>query len=1353
MITKNKHFSFIDNLSFDNLSQLLNDLGIMTHPMSNEQKVCIEYPNINIENKLLNIFETKKDNDNLSQDENELPSNKDQNKQSHDEYTLNLTKNKTYTINPTKLYDEFNKDIPYSIEEFKNSLKIFTSIFNCFNEDLFKWNLEDFNLFNDDNKIQLLNINQESIINTKSKELINDLYQKHFSVNFDYDEMDVIDVYTNINSNEINPKPSKDDFEDDFEASIRVPDNSEFKFDLNKNQNSNNININNNLYSYEKDKIFRNIYLLMNFFNLMNTFHLADFNLDNILKNITLLNSHIINNYKILLLITFNIFIQINLFLNKVTVNNFLKINTNSSNNTNKNSQNNNDNKNYNSYFPNIFFLDYQNRKKAKEENELIKEQIILLNIIIKLFTLTNLYKNKIFIKLNIKIFSIDFFKNIKTHLIFPENIFQYLPNINKIFDFIQNNEFTDLFFSSTNNSKNFFSIITFEQILLYDIDINNLEELTKIYYPFISNCDFVSFDTMENDTLIKYLSINYLNELSILAWALKFIFKIAKLNQKKFAFTFVFNSFSIALKKDITDKDYNINILDLMIYMGIYHYDENEMVKFISESENFHLIYKRYKNIIKCCNEYKNYNIGVRLFKNGITNKELQYYFITLILSLLNNINKKNNELCKNIILYENKFINPSKCIFLNIKTNNIEKIQTVYKKTINENEFNPDDKNNNNSISPSKRRSKNMKIFGGLNIFNKNKKNKIDDFNNINTVNNITVDINENKKDKEFDTTQKFNIFFKKLSSCPFISHLESNLLINFVKNTKNYFTDYLFYVEKIIKIKNQNINDNKEFIFEKTSDTSIAFDPINILRNFTNNKCFIILKEFSYIDLYIYLYDLYDNNIEKSKDKKKSKIEIINEIIKNINIFKETCNKNFTSKKSSIVIGKVNFIIHKYFLILNQYFNDNKIFFNEENRIIILDKFTHTDCILDNGHITIVLNNNIENDGDKDIKDNKNEDYFVKFHTTFLYEYDIIKYIMDKKLLKFNKLDIIVKKKILQINNGQIQLKKINLNYSNNASSDDIEKIKNIEKEENKILEKKDGEELNIDNIEINKKISSDNVLKDKSMYNENYNLFKIKDLFKYQNSYPLIIFFLQNETEISHFPFLLFTFSELFLSKSYKELTKELLIRRIIKFFYRFRNSILTPVIFNKKYFSYFLNFFEPIINKLQKTTSQESNKSLIKQNDGKNQQIFQNLIFFPINNNNTFDDIKDSLSNQGIFNNLVKNISIFKIDNKNEISYNISQIGIMFKFHRIIDTITELGKISDINIENGNIIIYNINSENLINLIKKNQKKVKFIGIDKENRTMNVLVFNGNDLVTKIKTDKNIDSFNNNCFIY
>ena len=71
-------------------------------------------------------------------------------------------------------------------------------------------------------------------------------------------------------------------------------------------------------------------------------------------------------------------------------------------------------------------------------------------------------------------------------------------------------------------------------------------------------------------------------------------------------------------------------------------------------------------------------------------------------------------------------------------------------------------------------------------------------------------------------------------------------------------------MFYIEKI---NLQNNNDNKTyFIFENTFDSSLSFDPINILRNFNNNKCFIILKEFSYIDLNIYLYDFYENNIDE-------------------------------------------------------------------------------------------------------------------------------------------------------------------------------------------------------------------------------------------------------------------------------------------------------------------------------------------------------------------------------------------------------------------------------------------------------------------------------------------------------
>ena len=110
-------------------------------------------------------------------------------------------------------------------------------------------------------------------------------------------------------------------------------------------------------------------------------------------------------------------------------------------------------------------------------------------------------------------------------------------------------------------------------------------------------------------------------------------------------------------------------------------------------------------------------------------------------------------------------------------------------------------------------------------------------------------------------------------------------------------------------------------------------------------------------------------------------KTKVSIFNEIINNINNLKETCENEFKSKKSSIAISKVNFIFHKYFLFLNQYFNDNKLLFNEENRLIILDKFTHTDLILDDNHFTIVLKNNL---------DNKKEDYFIKFYSNFVYEF---------------------------------------------------------------------------------------------------------------------------------------------------------------------------------------------------------------------------------------------------------------------------------------------------------------------------------------------------------------------------
>jgi len=80
---KKQLYSFEHNLNFDNLSQLLCDTGIVPHPLTNEQKVCIEYPNISSESKNINIISNK----NESTEAENTKENKTQN-----DFTLVLSK-------------------------------------------------------------------------------------------------------------------------------------------------------------------------------------------------------------------------------------------------------------------------------------------------------------------------------------------------------------------------------------------------------------------------------------------------------------------------------------------------------------------------------------------------------------------------------------------------------------------------------------------------------------------------------------------------------------------------------------------------------------------------------------------------------------------------------------------------------------------------------------------------------------------------------------------------------------------------------------------------------------------------------------------------------------------------------------------------------------------------------------------------------------------------------------------------------------------------------------------------------------------------------------------------------------
>ena len=218
-----------------------------------------------------------------------------------------------------------------------------------------------------------------------------------------------------------------------------------------------------------------------------------------------------------------------------------------------------------------------------------------------------------------------------------------------------------------------------------------------------------------------------------------------------------------------------------------------------------------------------------------------------------------------------------------------------------------------------------------------------------------------------------------------------------------------------------------------------------------------------------------------------------------------------------------------------------------------------------------------------------------------------------------------------------------------------------------------------------------------------------------MFQYQNSFPLISLMLIKETEISNLSFLFYIFEEIFLSKKNQNETKEALTRKIIRFLNRFKSSKFIPIIFNEKYFYKFLLFFAKIINKKE---SKEEIKS----------QFFENVVFFPLEADsidNTIEQIKKKLNEEkNILINLIKNIHIFKL---NTSKYTKNEIGKLFKYNRIINTMKDFGtKCKNVIKDNENVLIYEISDELLDEVYKKNKKKVKLVEDDKNNN-------NGEDL--------------------
>ncbi len=162
--------NLFEKLNFDNLSIFLNKINIIDKEFTSEQKVSINFPNLN--------SSSKRDNFDISLE----PSNSNLEEPS---IKTSLFK---YVIDIEKLFKLYNDEINlYTKEEFIKIIDIFVILLNNFNDCLFKLNLSNINCFKERELIILnLNDNKDKNIYTPSLEKLNNNFNKLLE-NEDYD--------------------------------------------------------------------------------------------------------------------------------------------------------------------------------------------------------------------------------------------------------------------------------------------------------------------------------------------------------------------------------------------------------------------------------------------------------------------------------------------------------------------------------------------------------------------------------------------------------------------------------------------------------------------------------------------------------------------------------------------------------------------------------------------------------------------------------------------------------------------------------------------------------------------------------------------------------------------------------------------------------------------------------------------------------------------------------------------------------------------------------------------------------------------------------------------------------------
>ena len=454
------------------------------------------------------------------------------------------------------------------------------------------------------------------------------------------------------------------------------------------------------LYQKMKEKttlkgiqVNNNLILLIYIISMGNLYFI-DKNLPDLLElmnYITKYNNIFINNINIIMFLYIYVSIIINLHISsikhrmkelnyeKIANNNLLYIEFNESDKSMK--ENNSQLNKFNLYIYDNENIFYQN------ENSSIK--ILMFQNYLKLYLLFHLSKNKIKCTINLSIKSFyDLLLDIQTSNNIQEpnkpkenfmsNIFEKVNNEEEI----TNLNFTKIDLLNKDNINQCFNSFNFFEFSIFITGFQNDVQVSKILLTnldLIKKCKsfhlqesslFKELKSQDKETLLQYSSTeNLINSFDILNYILE---TFGKNNPFKKSYPSLL-LIKLIMFKCVMNRDKR---KEIQIFFDHSNMKEKMLFNFVKTSENILFLISKYKQTIELTQEFKQYNVTIRISQTNFIMNQLDFYFRIISKILVDYVDSHKYQ---KIEIYEKKLNNFNPNTLIYIKNNSLQKKERI--------------------------------------------------------------------------------------------------------------------------------------------------------------------------------------------------------------------------------------------------------------------------------------------------------------------------------------------------------------------------------------------------------------------------------------------------------------------------------------------------------------------------------------------------------------------------------------------------------------------------------------------------------------------------------------------------